>query len=258
MSKHQLNDGEERIEALGLTGLKILQPVEGYRFSIDPVLLCGFAVVSAKARVIDLGTGNGVIPLLLSQLITSDRIVGVERHQAMAMRAQRSVELNGLQEKISIRHADIRSLPQTLNAEGFDAVFANPPYRSCQTGRVAPDGERAAARHELAGDVTDFVRVAAYLLKQGGCFNIVFLAERLVELMGVMSNFRLEPKRLRLVHGRDGQPAKLVLVEGRKNARPGLHIEPPLIIYESEGRNYTLDVLNIYHSFQGESGTESC
>lgn len=230
----------ESLDTLRSGAVKILQPRSGYRFSLDPLLLCAFAAIPAKANVADLGTGSGVIPLLLATAGKGRTFVGVELQAELAARAARSVALSGLTERIRIVCADLRELPEEFAAGSFDAVVTNPPYRRPASGRVAPGAERGAARHELAGGLTDFLRTAALLLNNGGRFYIVYLAERLAELLDEMRTFRLEPKRLRTVHSRAGEPAKLVLVEGRKNARPGLAVEAPLIIYqEGAGRVYT-------------------
>jgi len=230
----------ESLDELHAGGVKIIQPRRGYRFSLDPLLLCAFAGIGSQARVADLGTGSGIMPLLLAQAGKGREFLGIERQAELAERARRSVALNGLERRIRIVCADVRELPAELAAGSFDAVVSNPPYRKPATGRVAPDAERGAARHELAGGLTDFLRAAAFLLNDGGRFCLVYLAERLAELLDEMRTFRLEPKRLRTVHSRTGDPARLVLVEGRRNARTGLTVEAPLIVYrEGKGRDYT-------------------
>ncbi len=164
----------------------------------------------------------------------------------MVDRARRSVQLNGLEDSIRIIQGDIRDLPEELSAGSCDIVTANPPYRNQDTGRVAPDDERGMARHELSGGIDDFLRAAAFLLKNGGRFYVVYLAERLAELLTKMCCFRLEPKRLRMVHSRAGEAARMVLVEGRKDGKPGMVVEAPLIIYKGEGRGYAEEVLAMY------------
>ncbi len=236
----------EEITDLQLGDLKIIQAQNGYRFSIDPVLLCAFAKVPVASDVVDLGSGNGVIPLIVAGTRQVNKVVALEQQPDMVDRAQRSVALNGLQGQVEILQADVRALPEALAPESFDVVLSNPPYRPAGAGRIAPNDERAKARHELSGDFVDFIRSAAFLLKTNGRFCLIFLAERLAELMSEMRTFRLEPKRLRMVHSRQGQAAKLVLVEGRKNGKPGLEVEPPLFIYEGEGRDYTEEVLKMY------------
>lgn len=230
----------ESLDTLACGDIAILQPQKGYRFSLDPLLLAAFAAIPATARVADLGTGSGVLPLLLARSGKGREFVGIELQPQAAARAARSVTLNGLSERIRIVQADVRALPQEFAAGSFQAVVCNPPYRPAASGRVAPEAERGAARFELAGGLSDFLRAAAFLLAGGGRFCIVHLAERLAELLDEMRAVRLEPKRLRMVHSRSGDPARLVLVEGRKNARPGLTVVAPLIVYrEGRGREYT-------------------
>ncbi|MCM2265384.1 MAG: tRNA1(Val) (adenine(37)-N6)-methyltransferase [Desulfuromonadales bacterium] len=231
---------DETLDDLHVGGVKIIQPKSGYRFSLDPLLLCALAQIPETSKVADLGTGSGVIPLLLARAGKGREFVGVELQAELAGRAERSVRLNGLSGRIKIVCADVRELPGEFVPGSFDAVVTNPPYRRQESGRVAPGVERGAARHELAGGLTDFLRAATFLLNNRGRFHIIYLAERLAELLDEMRTYRLEPKRLRLVHSRIGESAKLVLVEGRKNARPGLTVEAPLIVYrEGTGRDYS-------------------
>lgn len=237
---------DETLDDLTVGGLKILQARNGYRFSIDPVLLSAFLSNVKSARIADLGTGNGIIPLLLSARKEAQSITGIELQPGMVARARRSVELNGLEESIRIVVGDIRDLPEALCAGSWDIVTANPPYRTQDTGRVAPDNERATARHELSGGIDDFLRAAASLLNAGGRFYVVYLAERLTELLSGMRRLRMEPKRLRMVHSRADEPARMVLVEGRKNGKPGMVVEAPLIVYKGKGRDYTEEVLAMY------------
>lgn len=238
---------DETLDALTVGGLKILQAKHGYRFSLDPVLLSGFVSSIRGCRLLDLGTGNGIIPLLLSARSEARSIAGVEIQAEMAERAGRSIALNGLGESVSIIQGDIRDLPfGGLELAAFDVVTANPPYRSPEAGRVAPGNERGRARHELAGGLDDFLRTTEAMLRSGGRFYIVYLAERLAELLIGMVSYNLEPKRLRYVYSREGQPARLVLAESRKNGRPGIKVEPPLIVYQGAGRDYTEEVLAIY------------
>jgi tRNA1Val (adenine37-N6)-methyltransferase len=238
---------DETLDDLRSGGLKIIQKKAGYRFSLDPVLLCAFARIGAGETVVDLGTGSGVIPLLLAQRSEAAHITGVEIQPELADRARRSLILNGLQERVTIVERDLRELRELrdcLEPQSCDVVLSNPPYRRSGTGRTAPEAERAAARHELAGGLDDFLAAAAYLLGQGGRFYIIYLAERLAELLTAMGAQRLEPKRLRCVHSRRGEPARMVLVEGRRNGRPGMLVEAPLYVYD--GENYTAEVLEMY------------
>lgn len=236
--------GDETLDELRLGGLKIIQRKDGYRFSLDPVLLCAFACVKEGERVADLGTGSGVIPLILAVRTAARRIVGFEIQLEPADRARRSVQINRLEGKVEIVQGDIRALQKVESPETFEVVLANPPYRRRGAGRQAPVVERAAARHELAGGLVDFLGAASFLLRQGGRFYIVYLAERLGELLAAMRQGRLEPKRLRCVHSRTGEGARMVLVEGRKGGGEGLVVEPPLFIYDRD--RYTDEVLGMY------------
>lgn len=235
----------ETLDELRPAGLRIIQAKRGYRFSLDPVLLSDFTEVVAGDTLVDLGTGSGVVPLLLAARTGVRKIVGVEIQAKFADRARRSVLLNGLQDRIDVLHEDLRNLHGRLPPQSFSVVVANPPFRRPGTGRQAPDAERAAARHELAGGLPDFARTAAYLLADGGRFYVIYLAERLAELLTTMRELRLEPKRLRCVHPRAGERANLVLVEGRKGGRSGLQVEPPLYVYD--GLAYSVEILSIYN-----------
>jgi tRNA1Val (adenine37-N6)-methyltransferase len=238
----------ETVDCLRIANLQIVQAANGYRFSLDPILLSYFAASSSADQVVDLGTGSGVIPLVLAHLTQASRLVGIELQPAQAARAAKSVVLNGLQGRIEIMHADLRQVRQLLPVGRADLVVANPPYRMPGSGRLAPDDERAAARHELAGNLSDFVAAAAWLLADRGRFAIVYLVERLPELLMRMVEQKIEPKRLRMIHPRCQEPARMVLVEGRKNVRPGMVVERPLYIYKSsgQGREYTDEILEMY------------
>lgn len=245
MDEETVVRSDETLDTLHVGDLQIIQKKSGYRFSLDPILLCNFGRIGKGEDVLDLGTGCGVIPLLLARKTAARRIVGIELQPEMADRARRSVLLNGLGHKVEIVPGDVRRITVEEFAPGaFSVVFANPPFRRPQTGRTAPTVERATARHELAGGLEDFIRVASRLLNDGGRFYIVFLADRLAELLALMRRERLEPKRLRCVHGRAGERARMVLVEGRKGGRPELVLEPPLFVYEGEG--YSPELRDIY------------
>lgn len=238
----------ETLDSLSIGNLQFLQAENGYRYSLDPILLARFVKIGKGDRVVDLGTGAGILPLLLARLSDAAELTGIERQPELAARAGRNVELNSLQDRVRILRADIRNIRDMLPAGCVDLVVSNPPYRQLDSGRIAPNDERAAARHELSGGLTDFVSAASWVLKGGGSFAVIYLAERLPELLGRMVAAGIEPKRLRMVHPRQGQAAKMVLLEGRKGGRPGLLVEPPLYIYENGvvARNYTEEVLRMY------------
>lgn len=237
---------QEKSEELLPGALKILQAEDGYRYSIDPFLLAAFVSLPTRAKVVDLGSGSGVISLLLSQKDPLAKVVGLELQDALVERSRRTVDVNGFQNRIEIVQGDVRALPSSLMPGSFNVVVSNPPYRTAGSGRLASGDERARSRHELAGGLVDFLKAAHCLLKTGGRFFVVYLAERLPELMAEMRSLKLEPKRLRMVSSREGDEARLILVEGRKNARPEMKIESPLVIYQGAGRDYSDEVLAMY------------
>ena len=239
---------KETLDNLSIGNLQLLQAENGYRYSLDPILLARFVKVKQGARVVDLGTGAGILPLLLARLSDAAEFIGIELQPELAARAGRNVELNSLQARVRILREDIRNIRDIFPANDVELVISNPPYRQPASGRVAPNNERAAARHELSGGLIDFVAAARWLLKNGGLFAVIYLAERLPELMGRMVSAGIEPKRLRMIHPRQGEAAKMVLLEGRKGGRPGLLVENPLYIYEDGelARDYTEEVLRMY------------
>ncbi len=238
----------ETLNTLSIGNIQLLQGEGGYRYSLDPILLSRFVQIKKVARVVDLGAGCGILPLLLARLSDAEELIGIEIQSGLAERAMRNVQLNDLQDRVRILSGDIRNIRNLLPVSHADLVVSNPPYRPPGSGRIAPDGERAAARHELSGGLVDFVAAARWLLKTGGNFAVIYLAERLPELMAEMVAAGIEPKRLRVIHSRQDTPAKIVLVEGCKGGRPGLEVEKPLYIYENNrtGRDYTEEVLQMY------------
>lgn len=230
-------------------GLRFCQEDPGYRFSLDPFLLAGFCAITAGDRVVDLGTGVAVLPLLLTVKFALEDCLGIEIQPELAVLARRNVQLNGQADRIRIVEGDLRCYRELLTPQSVDVVVANPPYRAVGSGRPAATPQQAVARHELAGGLEEFIAAAAFVLKNGGRINLIFLAERLTDLLVALRRKNLEPKRVRLVHSRPGAAAKLVLVEGRRAGRPGLKVEPPLYIYH--GDRYSDDVLACY----GEAGS---
>ena len=238
----------ETLDSLTIGRLQLMQAEKGYRYSLDPILLTGFVRVKHWNRIVDLGTGCGIIPLLMAKKSDADELIGIELQPDLADRARRNVVLNSMQERVKIQQGDVRSVERFLPAKHADLVLCNPPYRAIGSGRIAPDDERAIARHELAGGLGEFIAAAAWLLKNRGTFAIIHLAERLPQVIEQMIKKGIEPKRLRCVHSYPGADARLVLLEGRKGARPGLQIEPPLFIYQQQGatRNYSEELLRLY------------
>lgn len=220
----------------------------GYRYSLDPFLLVDFAHRDKGCCWVDLGVGEGVMPVLLAGAQPSRKVTGIEVQGSLADKALRLVERAGLMGQIEIVHGDLRHIRELFPAARYDAVLTNPPYRRTGTGRIAPDGERAAARHELHGGLADFVAAAAYLLKPGGRCYLIYLPERLVELLTLLAAAGLEPKRLRCVHGRAGTEARMVLVEACRGGRTGLRVEPPLTVFAETG--YTAEVAELFQRWR--------
>jgi tRNA1Val (adenine37-N6)-methyltransferase len=206
--------------------------------------LAHFVALKAGESAIDLGTGNGVIPLILARLHSDVAITGVEIQPAMAERAARNVRFNQLESQIHIRLGDIREVDAIAPAASFDVAVCNPPYRGVASGRISPNDEKRIARHESRGALDDFLRAADFLLRAKGRIAVVYLAERAVDLFSAMRAARLEPKRIRMVHSFVDADASLVLVEGMKGGRSGVKILPPLTIY-GDGNNYSAEVAAI-------------
>lgn len=235
----------ERVDDLLIHGLKIIQHGQEFRFSLDSVLLAHFATLRTGVRAVDLGAGTGVLGLLLTARGASTAC-GVEINPRMAQMAQRSIELNQLEDRVSVICGDIRD--QDILPQGqWDLVVSNPPYRPLGSGKVSPLDGVATARHETAGALGDFIKAARGLLRHGGRFAMVHLAERLVEILSVMSVAGIEPKRLRLVHPMEGKQAKLLLVEGIRAGRTGLSVLPPLFIYNPDG-SYSSEIMAYYQA----------
>lgn len=221
--------------------LKLYQSRGGYRFSLDAILLAYFATLRDGDKVADLGTGNGVIPLMLAYLHPSLSITGVEIQEAMVERAKRNVNLNRLATRVSAVHADISSIAQKFGPESFTAVVCNPPYRRATSGRISPNAEKKVARHEIRGALEDFLKAGAYLLPIKGRMAVVYPAARAIDLLMAMRKAGVEPKRLRAVHSYAAAEASLVLVEGVKGGKSEVKVHSPLVVYQEEKR-YTAEV----------------
>ena len=239
-----MNSPSETADALFNGRLTVYQSRAGYRFSLDALLLANFASIRTGDRVIDLGTGNGVVPLVLADLHAMIRVTGVELQKSLLDRARRNVAANHLEKRVEIIAGDVRRWNQIAAPASFDAAVCNPPYRKLGSGRLNPDTERQLARHELHGDLKDFLRAGSFLLRANGRMAIVYPALRAVDLLVAMRDSRIEPKRLRLVHSFPAAPASLLLAEGVKGGRGGLEVLAPLTIYR-EGKKYTEEVASL-------------
>jgi tRNA1Val (adenine37-N6)-methyltransferase len=232
------SSSDETLDTLFDGKLSVIQSKTGYRFSLDALLLAHFTSVRGKERVVDLGTGNGVVALILAAREPSAEVVGVEIQPEMAARAARSAALNDLTGRVAIVQGDVRAAERLFPAGSFDVAVANPPYRRLASGRINPNGEKRVARHEIKAKLRDFLRAGAYLLRRGGRSSVVYPAARMADLIYALREERLEPKRVRLVYSFAGGDASLILAEGVKGGGSELKIMPPLIVYTQE-RKYT-------------------
>jgi len=212
--------------------LRLYQDRRGYRFSLDALLLAHFVTLKRRDRVADLGAGNGAISLLLSHLHPSAALTALEVQPAMAERAQRSVALNGLDQRVNVVTGDLREIASHFAPGFFDVVVSNPPFRTPGSGRMSPHREKQIARHEIKGGLPDFIAAGAYLLPTKGRLALIYSAERAIELLAALHAAGLEPKRLRWVHSFADEAALLVLVEAVKGGRSGVQVAAPLVIYQ--------------------------
>lgn len=234
----------ETLDAFFGGKLWLYQSRKGYRVSLDTLLLAHFARVKRGEKIVDLGTGNGVLPLILNRRYPNAEIVGVELQAAMVERAAKNLRLNCQPTRLQIVHGDVRAIERVGPAGGFDAAVSNPPFRKPNSGRLSPDDERRLARHEIQGNLSDFVRAANYLLRARGRLAMVYPSLRAVDLLAEMRRVGIEPKRLRPVHSFKQSEAALILVEGVKGGRSGLEIAPPLVVYRGRQR-YTEEAAKI-------------
>ena len=214
-------------------GYQIIQNPEKFCFGMDAVLLSGFAQVKPGAAVLDLGTGTGIIPILIEAKTQAAKICAIEIQEESADMARRSVQLNHLEKKIDIVTGDLKEAERFFDAASFDVITCNPPYMIGQHGLTNPDAPKAIARHEILCTLEDVVRSAAKLLKTGGKFCMVHRPFRLAEIMTVMVQYRLEPKRMRLVYPYADKEPNMVLIEGCRGGRPRMTVEKPLIIFQA-------------------------
>lgn len=238
---------DETLDDLIVGNMKLIQAVHGYRFSLDSVLLTHFPELAGIKQVIDLGTGNGVIPLLLAARSPGLHVTGIELQQAMADRALRSIRLNGLESRIKIIQADIKEIEKILPGGSAELVLSNPPFWKIGEGLLSSNREEAAARHEINLKLEELVERGSHLLKPGGKMVIIQRAQRLAEAMEIFRRHQLFLKRMRLVHSFLDRDAALFLLEGIKN-RPGrLNLLAPLIIYQKPGV-YSEEIKRYYGS----------
>ena len=237
----------ERLDDLQCGGLRIIQNPDWFCFGMDAVLLTSFVKVPEGSRVLDLGSGNGVIPILLSAKTQGGRFEGLEIQEDIADMARRSILYNRLEGRVHITTGDIREASSYFKAASFDVVTANPPYMTNAHGLTNMAEHKAVARHELLCTLGDVVRESAALLKPGGHFFMVHRPFRLSEIMNTMTKYKLEPKRMRLVYPYVDKEPNMVLIEGTRGGKPRITVEKPLVVYRGTGE-YTDEVKNLYYN----------
>ncbi len=244
MQEIQLKPGE-RIDDLQRNGYQIIQNPEKFCFGMDAVLLTGFAKANEKDVLLDIGTGTGIIPLLMSAKYCCAHLTGLEIQEESADMARRSVAMNELQDRIDIVTGDVREADKIFKSASFDCITCNPPYMIGQHGLTNPEAPKAIARHEILCTFEDVVKAAAKLLKTGGHFYLVHRPFRLAEIMTKLSQYKLEPKRMQLVYPYVDKEPNMVLLEAVRGGKPRMTVEKPLIIFEAPGV-YTSEIRDVY------------
>lgn len=243
MNKELLPD--ERIDDLHRNGYQIIQNPKKFCFGMDAVLLSGFAKVKPGERCLDLGAGTGIIPILLEAKTPGEQFIGLEIQEESASMARRSVLLNKIEEKVQIVTGDIKEASSIFGAASFDVVTTNPPYMTSQHGLQNPDLPKAIARHEVLCTLEDVIREGARVLKPNGRFYMVHRPFRLAEIINCLIQYKLEPKRMKLVYPYVDKEPNMVLIEAIKGAKSMLKVESPLIVYKEENV-YTDEIYDIY------------
>ena len=236
---------DERLDDLQIKGYKIIQHPDKFCFGMDAVLLSEFATVNEGEKALDLGTGTGILPILLEAKNAGEHYTGLEIQSESAEMARRSVLYNDLQDRIDIIEGDIKEASKIFGKASMEVVTSNPPYMTNHHGLKNPNDAKAIARHELLCSLDDVVRESAAVLKPKGRCYFVHRPSRLVEIFEAMRKYRIEPKRMRLVYPYVNKEPNMVLIEGVRGGRPQLTVESPLIVYDAPGK-YTDEILEIY------------
>lgn len=244
MNREYIREGE-RLDDLQIKGYRIIQNPESFCFGMDAVLLSSFAKVKPCEKALDLGTGTGILPILLSAKNEGSHYTGLEIQKESVSLARRSVKYNGLEDKIDIVEGDIKEASKIFGAASFQAITVNPPYMIGEHGLKNENEALYIARHEVLCTLEDILRESARLLTPKGRFYMVHRPFRLPEILAKMSAYRIEPKRMRLVHPFVDKEPNMVLIEGLRGGNPRMKVEPPLLVYQ-KGGSYTEEVLRIY------------
>ena len=235
----------ERIDELQRNGYRIIQNPKRFCFGMDAVLLSGFARAKKQECCLDLGCGNGIIPILMEAKTEGKHFTGLEIQPESADMARRSVALNGLQDRIDIVEGDIKDASKIFGASSFHVVTTNPPYMTAQHGLTNVYEAKTIARHEVLCNLEDIIRESARLLMPGGRFYMVHRPFRLAEIISLMVQYRMEPKRMRLVYPYVDREPNMVLIEGLRGGKSRMTVEKPLIVYKEPGK-YTDEIYDVY------------
>lgn len=237
----------ERIDDLEYKGLKIIQNTNYFCFGIDSILLSDFARdIKKDSNIVDIGTGTGIISILLSKKVNAKKIYAIEVQKEIADMASRSVELNNLTDKIEIINDNIKNIKNHLDNNSINAIVTNPPYKKENCGVKNENINKLISRHEITANLEDFISHGSNVLKDKGAFYMVNRPERLAEIINLFKKYKIEPKKLRLVYPKINNKPNLILIKGVKNAKSFLEIERPLIIYNADN-TYTDEILKIYN-----------
>ena len=240
-------EANERIDDLEFKNLKIIQNKDGFCFGIDSVLLSDFAKnIKKDSMVLDLGTGTGIIPILLCGKTKLKKVTGIELQEEVAKMAKKSIKLNNLEDKFNVINENILNLNKIYENQTFDVIVSNPPYKKKDTGITNENEKKIISRHEISASLEDFIKISKDLLKDKGEFYMVHRPERLVDIFELMRKYKIEPKILKMVYSYKNKEPKLILIKGVKNAKPFLKVESNLYIYEDTGK-YTKEILKIYN-----------
>ncbi len=236
----------ERIDDLHRNGYMLIQNPQKFCFGVDAVLLSDFAKIKKDAVVLDLCTGNGVIPILLCGKSNAKKIIGIEIQEESVDLARRSVELNNLEDRIEIINDDLKKLNQIIKHESVDCITVNPPYMNEGGGILNENDSKTIARHEILCNLEDVISQSVKVLKYSASFFMIHRPQRLTDIISLMRNYKLEPKTLRFVHPYENKEPTMVLIEGVKGGKPMLKVLPPLINYNKDG-TYTDEIKKIYY-----------
>ena len=237
----------ERIDDLEFKGLKIIQNEKGFCFGMDSVLLSDFAKnIKNNSTVLDLGTGTGIIPILLCGKTNLRKVVGIEIQKDVANMAKRSSQLNNLQDRFEVVNINIIDLKNIYEKQSFDVIVTNPPYKKENTGITNENEAKLISRHEITANLEDFISISKDLLKDKGEFYMVHRPERLVDILSLMRKYKIEPKILKFVSPNKNKEPNLILIKGIKNANSFLRVEKTLYVYNEDGK-YTNEILKIYN-----------